>query len=48
MVIERIHSHAERGNEHKRGYVDQGQHWRYSSARNHAGQNGLLEVCKQW
>ena len=32
----------------KRGYVDEEQHWRYSSARNYAGQNGLLEVCKQW
>jgi len=26
----------------KRGYVDQPEHWRYSSARNHAGQEGLI------
>jgi REP element-mobilizing transposase RayT len=32
----------------KRGYVDEAAHWRYSSARNYAGQEGLLEVCKQW
>ena len=28
----------------KRGYVDVAEHWRYSSARNYAGQNGLLDV----
>jgi len=32
----------------KRGYVDQAEHWRYSSARDYAGQQGLLEVSKQW
>jgi len=32
----------------KRGYVDQAEHWRYSSARNYLGQQGLLEVCRQW
>ena len=32
----------------KRGYVDEAVHWRYSSARNYAGQKGLLEVCQQW
>jgi len=32
----------------ERGYVDQAEHWRYSSARNYQGMNGLLEVCKQW
>ena len=32
----------------KRGYVDQAEHWRYSSARDYAGQSGLLEVCRQW
>jgi len=31
----------------KRGYVDEAAHWRYSSARNYAGQEGLLEVCWQ-
>ncbi|MFA6700368.1 MAG: hypothetical protein WCS28_09380 [Thiomicrospira sp.] len=28
----------------KRGYVDLPEHWRYSSARNFAGQAGLLDV----
>ena len=28
----------------KRGYVDEPEHWRYSSARNYAGLEGLLEV----
>ncbi|PZN76101.1 MAG: transposase [Candidatus Methylumidiphilus alinenensis] len=32
----------------KRGYVDQPEHWRYSSARNYAGQEGLIEVVKAW
>ncbi len=32
----------------KRGYVDKAEHWRYSSARNYAGQKGLIEVCTQW
>ena len=30
------------------GYVDQAEHWRYSSARNYQGMDRLLEVCKQW
>ncbi len=32
----------------KRGYVDQAEHWRYSSARDYSGQKGLLEICRQW
>ena len=32
----------------KRGYVDEPEHWRYSSARNYAGQPGLLEVTIAW
>ncbi|TAK64728.1 transposase [Methylobacter sp.] len=32
----------------KRGYVDKPEHWRYSSARNYAGEDGLLDVCKLW
>ena len=32
----------------KRGYVDEAEHWRYSSARNYAGVKGLLEVCTVW
>ncbi len=41
--IEYIHQ-----NPVKRGYVDKAEHWRYSSARNYAGLDGLLEVCTQW
>lgn len=32
----------------RRGYVDDPTHWRYSSARNYAGQVGLLEVEINW
>jgi len=32
----------------KRGYVDESVHWRYSSARNYAGVDGLLDVCLDW
>ena len=32
----------------KRGYVDNPEHWRYSSARDYQGVQGLLNVCKQW
>jgi len=32
----------------KRGYVDQAEHWRYSSARDYAGMPGLLEICRGW
>ena len=32
----------------KRGYVDQPEHWRYSSARNYAGEEGLIEVIRAW
>lgn len=32
----------------KRGYVDFPEHWRYSSARNYAGQEGLLPVYRDW
>jgi REP element-mobilizing transposase RayT len=31
-----------------RGYVDDPLHWRYSSARNYAGQPGLIEVLSDW
>jgi len=30
------------------GYVDEPEHWRYSSARNYADMEGLIEVCKNW
>ncbi|MBU2568713.1 MAG: transposase [Gammaproteobacteria bacterium] len=32
----------------KRGYVDKPEHWRYSSARNYLGQEGMIEVVRQW
>jgi REP element-mobilizing transposase RayT len=32
----------------KRGYVDLPEHWRYSSARNYEGQEGLIDVCRAW
>ncbi len=41
--IEYIHN-----NPIQRGYVDDPSHWRYSSARNYAGQVGLLEVAMDW
>ena len=31
-----------------RGYVDDALHWRYSSARTYAGQEGLIDVVTQW
>lgn len=41
--IEYIHQ-----NPIRRGYVDEVEHWRYSSARNYVGMPGLLEVCMHW
>ena len=41
--IEYIHQ-----NPVKRGYVDNAEHWRYASARDYGGQQGLLEICRQW
>ncbi len=32
----------------KRGYVDRPEHWRYSSARNYSGQEGLIPVYTSW
>jgi len=32
----------------KRGYVDEPVHWRYSSARNYAGMQGLIDVTTVW
>jgi len=32
----------------RRGYVDDPVHWRYSSARNYAGQPGLIEIVTDW
>lgn len=41
--VEYIHN-----NPVKRGYVDEPEHWRYSSARNYAGEKGLIEVKTDW
>ncbi|MCI0361698.1 MAG: hypothetical protein L0211_24705 [Planctomycetaceae bacterium] len=32
----------------ERGYVDDALHWRHSSARNYAGQRGLIDVVTDW
>lgn len=32
----------------KRGYVDKPEDWRYSSARNYADLEGLIEVERGW
>jgi REP-associated tyrosine transposase len=32
----------------RRGYVDDPLHWRYSSARNYADREGLIEVVTDW
>ena len=32
----------------QRGYIDDPLHWRYSSARNYAGQSGLIDVITDW
>ncbi|MCZ2986434.1 hypothetical protein NYY78_19125, partial [Acinetobacter baumannii] len=31
----------------KRGYVDLAEHWRYSSARNYLGMEGLIDI-QRW
>jgi hypothetical protein len=32
----------------KRGYVDLPEHWRYSSARHYAGEQGLIDIDPWW
>lgn len=32
----------------RRGYIDKPEHWRYSSARNYAGLDGLVPVSTDW
>ena len=41
--IEYIHN-----NPLRRGYVDEPDHWRFSSARDYAGSKGLIDVCVVW
>ena len=31
-----------------RGYVDRPEHWCNSSARNYIGEQGVLDICRQW
>jgi putative transposase len=46
MMIERINYIHQ--NPVKRGYVDEVKHWRYSSARDYDGVEGLLKVERLW
>ncbi len=32
----------------KRGYIDEAKFWRYSSARDYEGFDGLIDVCRFW
>ena len=32
----------------KRGFVDRPEHWRWSSARNYAGEKGLIDIFADW
>ncbi len=32
----------------KRGYIDEASHWRYFSARDYEGIDGLLEIERFW
>ena len=32
----------------RKGYIDEPEHWRYSSARSYAGKAGLIDVCTSW
>nr|WP_208596347.1 hypothetical protein [Desulfovermiculus halophilus] len=46
MMIQKLeYIHA---NPVKRGYVDLPEHWRYSSARNYAGEQGLIDIDQWW
>ena len=46
MMIDRIN--YIHNNPIKRGYVEEAKHWRYSSARDYEGINGLIEIEKWW
>jgi REP element-mobilizing transposase RayT len=46
MMIDRIN--YIHNNPIKRGYVDEAAHWRYSSARDYEGVEGLVDICKFW
>ena len=32
----------------KRGYIDEAKYWRYSSARDYEGEEGLLDIDRFW
>ncbi len=44
MVVKVCIPTLERGNEN----IDEAKYWRYSSARDYLGKDGLLAVCRQW
>jgi putative transposase len=46
MMIDRIN--YIHNNPVKRGYVDEGKAWRYSSARNYEGREGMIEIERFW
>ncbi|MFA5454244.1 MAG: transposase [Sulfurimonas sp.] len=46
MMIERINYIHQ--NPVKRGYIDEAKFWRYSSARDYEGVEGLINVCRFW
>ncbi len=46
MMIERINYIHQ--NPVKRGYIDEAKFWRYSSARDYEGVEGLIDVCRFW
>ena len=46
MMIEKINYIHQ--NPIKRGYVDRAEHWRYSSARDYNGIDGLLDIERVW
>ena len=41
--VDYIHFNAVR-----RGYVSEPEHWRYSSARNYAGLDSMMDICMEW
>jgi hypothetical protein len=45
MMVQKIDEYIH-NNPVKRGYVDKPEHWRYSSARNYAGLEGLITIDK--
>ena len=46
MMLDRIN--YIHNNPVKRGYIDDAKCWRYSSARDYEGVDGLIEICRVW